>query len=359
MCGGVTVSGKEAVCMTESKIVGIVGADARALGFTERLIDAGHTVVGTDPDEDARESLAERYDVPVTESLDEMLAYPLDCVIIATPNRYHLEPTRKVLRAGYDVLLEKPLAHTLDVAESIGEVNARAESECYVAFHLRCCQAAVALRKAIQQGDLGEVYHTETTHLKPRGVPALGSWMTSRELSGGGALIDDGVHVLDFLQFVVGFSGIERVSGVTRQKFDPAEYETTTMFGEPGTRKRSDVEDSATVLIRMSDGASINLEVHWAANLPRREETRVYGTRGGALVDHWNRRLVLYEPTAEGAIDATEVEMAPDSWELDQRMLQAFLEGPDASTMELATVEEALRIQRIVDEVYANLQIVA
>ena len=88
-----------------------------------------------------------------------------------------------------------------------------------VGFHNRFCAAADLFTEFDDRGRFGEIQHVEANYRRRRGIPGLGSWFTTRELSGGGALVDIGVHALDFALYLLEFPKVTDVSGVTRTAF--------------------------------------------------------------------------------------------------------------------------------------------
>lgn len=338
--------------MDGKKIVGLVGLGQRAYDFAPILLSKDITVVATDVNESARNAFNDEFDAVVVPSLSELLEYPLDCGIVTTPNRYHLKPTSQLLNDGCPVLLEKPLAHSMESSKSISDACEDADEDCYVTYFHRCAEPARVLRSKIRNGELGEIYHIEARYTKSRGIPALGGWRTSRKVSGGGALIDIGSHALDLAQFLLGFPDVDRISGEIRQKFNPEDYNIEEMYGEPGTRKRSDVEDSATALITFTDGKSITLESHWAVNQPTQCKFRLYGTEKGALIDFIERDVSLFE--YDDRLDRNTIDFADESWRATDTMIDEFVYGASERRHSLATIPEALQTQRIIRDVYST-----
>ena len=118
----------------------------------------------------------------------------ITAVAVATPNVYHKETAIAALRAGKDVLLEKPMAMSRAECDEIVEVIAETGKLLQVGFVSRCAPAAVAVRDLLASGRLGRIYHAKATLCRQRGIPGLGRWFTTRSMSGGGVLVDVGVH---------------------------------------------------------------------------------------------------------------------------------------------------------------------
>jgi predicted dehydrogenase len=354
--------------MVSDPAVGIYGLRGSGRHYATVLDDGGLPVIGADPDEDIRRSFEEEFDGVVTDSLESLLEMPLDGLIVATPNRYRLEPIQTATSAGLPVLAHKPLAHDFDAAREIQERLDGTSGTCYVGFRHRCGSVVQTLRQAIDEGAYGEIYHIETTYGRPFGLPAVGSWKTSRDLSGGGALLDLGSLMIDTGQYLLGTPRIGRVAGVVRQNYDPHQQPSLYQMGKPSSRKRSDVEDSGTALVAFEGGVSLSVDAHYTWHHPRREEIRVFGDEGAAVVGFETETYVEYEQdiAAEETIDTTEESWWRDTYQRSERDVEvedwvgdtqtgrvdAFLDAIDGRETTLATVAEGVLVQDIIERVY-------
>lgn len=339
--------------------IGIVGLGSIGRMHARHLDDHAREwdcelVGGADVAPSARERFAETYDCE-TFADPTPLYDRCDAVIVATPNRHHESVATGALEAGLDVLVEKPLAHSLESAERIVEAAETADGVCMVGFQSRFSPAASVLDGYLDRGRLGDVYHVEARYLRRRGVPGLGSWFTDRELAGGGALIDVGVHVLDLGLHFLGFPAVEEVSSVARSQFGGRDdYTYLHMWGEDGTGD-FEVEDSVSGFVRCAAGRTLSLEVAWAANRPPAAELVIRGTDGGARIGLHDGDLTLYESPAIGRDHhaTTQVETADGDAHVEEkrRFLAAARAGepPDRNT-----VAQALAVQRVVTALYQS-----
>lgn len=217
--------------------------------------------------------IAERYGSG-TELIDKA---GCDVVSVAVPNKLHKELTIRALRSGAHVLCEKPMAMNADEArEMLAEADA-AKRRIMINFSYRFTAQAQALKARVDSGDLGEAYYARTSWLRRRGMPGFGGWFGTKELAGGGPLIDLGVHRVDLALWFMGYPEPEWVMGAT---YDPIATEIARK-----EKKTYSVEDLATGFIRFKDGATMSVEASWAANIKENElmETRVLGTKGGLV----------------------------------------------------------------------------
>ena len=206
-----------------------------------------------------------------------LAAGELDVVSICTPNKFHKALTLAALEAGCHVLCEKPMA--LNAAEGRVMLTAakNAGKRLMINFSYRFSAASRGLKAQVDSGMFGEFYFGHTVWHRRRGIPGFGGWFGDKALSGGGPLIDLGVHRLDLALWLMGYPKPTWVLGSTH---DPIARDLAAKSG-----KTFDIEDLASALIRFDSGATLVLEASWAANIQEAElmETRLLGTRAGLL----------------------------------------------------------------------------
>jgi predicted dehydrogenase len=339
--------------------VGIVGLGnigrMHAYHLVERGADWGCELVGgMDVAGEARERFEDSHDAPAFADAGTLYER-CDAVLVTTPNRFHEEYATGALAAGLDVLLEKPLAHTLESAERIAAAAAEAEGFCMTGFQSRFAPAVEVLRGYQEEGRLGETYHVEANYLRRRGIPGLGSWFTDRGLAGGGALIDVGVHPLDLGLWFLGFPEVREVSGTARSQFGGRDdYTYLRMWGEDGDGA-FDVDDSVTALVRCAGGRTLSLEVAWAANRDPDHDVVVRGTGGGATVDPTTGDLRFHESAMVGDDHHADTEVETRDADAHVREKCRFVEAVrTGEPPERNTVEQALTVQRVVDAIYRS-----
>jgi predicted dehydrogenase len=215
-------------------------------------------------------------------SYDEMLADPeLHAVVVSLPNALHFPASLQALQSGKHVLCEKP--PTLNAAQmrQLHEESQQRGLVYYFGRQMRFSGAMQTAKRAITDRRLGEIYFARSKWVRARGTPGgIDGWFTDRARSGGGALIDLGVHAIDAAWYLIGSPKPRTVSAQTYQKFP--QLVRAPIF---------DVEDSAYGMIRFENGATLQFEVSWAGNLTddiplgkhgERElfSTIVYGPKG-------------------------------------------------------------------------------
>ncbi|MGW9112113.1 Gfo/Idh/MocA family protein [Microbacterium sp. NPDC055683] len=248
-------------------------------------------------EDDVRAELSAQYDVEAGYAdWEELVARgDLDVISVAVPTFLHAPISVAALRAGAHVLCEKPIART--AAEGMAMVEAARESGriLEVTFNHRRRGDIEAIRAAVVDGTIGRPYHARAMWLRRSGIPALGSWFTNAEMSGGGPLVDLGVHVLDWTLHLMGEPRVTAVSAVTHAELGPRGLGGSGGV-KHGTGSAYEVEDLATVLLRLEGGGSIVLETSWASHRATPDEFGItlYGTDGGADLS-----VIDYAPAGE------------------------------------------------------------
>lgn len=214
----------------------------------------------------------------------------LDAVSVCLPNFLHRPVSLDCLQAGKHIICEKPLAITGADAQAIADAAVAANKKCMVAQVNRFRPDSIHLRNLIASGELGRPYYAHTGWLRKRGIPGYGGWFTTKELSGGGPLIDIGVHLLDIAWWLCGCPKPISATGVTYAEFGPR----GKGLGGWGQKAEGtfDVEDLAVAFLRFENGLTVNLEVSWAIHNERdRQWCQIFGTEGGC---DWGNEANVY-----------------------------------------------------------------
>ncbi|WP_135552789.1 Gfo/Idh/MocA family protein [Paenibacillus cymbidii] len=233
------------------------------------------------------EARAKEYDIPhLFKSPEELIASDIvDAVSICVPNQFHAPLTVQALEAGKHVLLEKPMAIGLEAAKQIMRAKAASDKTLMISHQMRWEHAAQIVKKQVEAGELGKIYTAKTGWYRRKGIPGWGTWFTQMSQSGGGPLIDIGVHMLDLALYLMGNPKPVSVFGSTYAEFGPRKRGIGT-WGTPNWNGIYDVEDLATALIKMEDGSSLTLEVSWAVHMDTDSTPFIHlmGTEGGAAL---------------------------------------------------------------------------
>ena len=336
--------------------VGIVGLGGIGSHHATKLTERGANLVGgMDIDADARTRFHEEFDRHAYEDEDDLYD-DCDAVLITTPNRFHEEYATSALSAGLDVLLEKPLAHSLESAERIAAAAREADGFCMVGFNNRFAEPVQVIKHYQDEGRFGETTHVEANYVRRRGVPGRGSWFTSAEIAGGGSLIDIGVHAIDLALYFLDHPEVVEVSGETRSEFGGRDdYAFVRMWGDDAGPEGFDVDDSASAFLRDADGNTVSLEVAWATNRPQTDEFVVRGTEAGATFDRGSDDLTVHEAAVGGGHHVSDASVETREGDSHAAEQATFLEAVAAGEAPaINTVEEGLRVQRVIDAIYRS-----
>jgi len=347
--------------------VGIVGLGTHGTNHAEILTQMGHEVYGADTNPKSRRQFQKRFDTTTFDSPSDLFQSGIDAAIISTPNKFHEPAATEAMNAGLDVLLEKPLAHTLESAERMHDVAMETGNICMVGFHHRYRNICQLVKEYIEKGFFGEITHIDAKFIRRRGVPGRGTWYTSSDIAGGGAMTDIGAHLMDLLLFFNGWSEIEEVLATRRSDFGQhGDYAYIHMWGEDDRGKMYDVEDSVTAACKFENGMTANIEVAWAANTKSSHTYMLRGTEAGAHMDIVEPHLEEVEAVREShnQLDLFEARKATVDHYVDSEVivpdndpyadeLETFIEavvGDERPAM--TNVDEALQVQRAIDRIY-------
>jgi predicted dehydrogenase len=318
-----------------------------------------HCIAG--PDTDRCRAVAKEYGVPrVVADYRAMLAMPeIDAISICVPNLYHRSIAVDALNAGKHVLCEKPLAINAPEAQQIVDAARANRRLLMVAFNNRFAANVRALKAVVDEGTLGPIHYAKATWLRRHGIPGFGGWFTTKSISGGGPLIDIGVHMLDLALYMMGYPEPFAVTGFTYDVFgrrglgahpgwEATDLQVTNTF---------DVEDLAVGIIRLAGGASLMVEASWAGHQEREDEIdiQLFGRDGGARIS-----MPDYQKTDSvrvyTEIDGETADFAPDfvlgddyAYEV-RHFVECIREGKES----LAPGEQGVTLMRIIDALYES-----
>ena len=221
-----------------------------------------------------------------TDYRDLIAREDIDCVDICTPNYLHSEIAVAAFAHGKNVFSEKPDAVSPEKAIAMKEAAEKAGKLLMVMRNNRFADASAYMKKYIEAGRMGEIYAGRCAWQRRRGIPGKGGWFTTKAQSGGGPLIDLGVHMIDLAVWLMGNPRPVAVSGNTFCKFATSDVSDSvnSNFGDKKAGGTFDVEDLAMGMIRFDNGAVLQIEFSWASNV--KEEHRfveLRGTKAGML----------------------------------------------------------------------------
>ena len=211
----------------------------------------------------------------------------IDAVDICTPNYLHSEIAVAAFAAGKHVFCEKPDAVSPDKAIAMRDAAEKAGKTLMVMRNNRFTDPSVYAKRFIDEGKMGDIYAGRCGWQRRRGIPGKGGWFTTKAQSGGGPLIDLGVHMIDLAIWLMGNPTPVAVTGATFNKFagNDTSDSVNSQFGDAKADGTFDVEDLAMGAIRFDNGAILQIEFSWASNV--KEECRFVELRGSKAGLKW------------------------------------------------------------------------
>jgi predicted dehydrogenase len=206
----------------------------------------------------------------------------LDAVSLCTWNNTHAEISIAALQAGKHVLVEKPLCLSVEEALRIQEEVCKSGKTFQVGFVRRYDTNAQLLRTFVENGDFGNIYYAKASCIRRLGNP--GGWFSDVDRSGGGPLIDIGVHVIDICWYLMGKPKVQSISGNTYRKLGNRAHIQNLSFYQASDydADKNTVEDMANALIRFENGASLLVDVSFTLHAMKDETmVKLFGEKGG------------------------------------------------------------------------------
>ena len=298
-------------------------------------------------------------DAKVYEDYKELLKdKTIDIVHVCTPNKEHSFITVDALEAGKHVYCEKPMAKTYKEGVAMLEAAKRTGKKLTIGYQNRHTPQALYVKKACDDGVLGDMYYANALALRRRAVPTWGVFLNEEE-QGGGPLIDIGTHALDLTLWCMNNYKPKMVVGTKYRKL--ADQTNTGNIWGDWDPKQYTVEDSAFGFIVMENGATIVLESSWAINMLDTQEAcfRICGTGAGADICNNKARIngVRYgrqyveEPNLEagGVAFYDGAESTPSVLDMAQ-----WMDCVRNDTDPCVLPEQALCITRILEAIYES-----
>ena len=282
----------------------------------------------------------------------------LDAIDICTPNLYHSEIAVAALEHGLNVFCEKPDAVSVKECIRMKEAAEKSGKVLMVMRNNRYRSSSAFLKSYIKDGKMGEIYAGRCGWLRRRGIPGRGGWFTTKALSGGGPLIDLGVHMIDLSIWLMGNPKPVAVSGCTYRKFADSQISDSvnSAYGDQVEDGIFDVEDLAMGMIRFDNGACLQIEFSWASNVEKEEYfVELRGTKSGSkwstssglklFTEEYGKTVdVLPQPSGSG--------VAPHEGNL-RHFADVLLRGAEP----MFTPDQGLDMIRILEAMYRSAEL--
>jgi predicted dehydrogenase len=283
-----------------------------------------------DLNQKAKQEFAEKYEITAAESIDVILAAKPDAVSICTPPGTHFELAGTFVKAGIPVLCEKPLAATLKQAEALAKEVDGSDVPFMVGFCHRWHPAIIKLKELMDSGKLGQTIFIRNVFSGAMNL--AGDHRANIELSGGGTLIDTCSHSIDLFRHLAGeIDGVVAAAETVAQDIAVEDFANLTLRSG---KIHGDIFACHSVGVGMA-----NLEVH--------------GTNGMAVVTYFSAD----EPDLKHRLVGDEKWTEVDCSDLPDRFageVAAFIESIKGEANQMCTVEDGLRVSKVIDNAYKS-----
>lgn len=321
--------------------------------------DKYEIVAVCDINEEAARKTAKEQAIPnyYTDAETMLKIHKPDVVSVCVPNVLHKQYTMLALSYGANVLCEKPLAYKYRDAKEMFDLAARNGRLLMTCQSLRFLPERLAAMEKIKQGEVGDIYYAEVSRIRRRGIPTWGKFHL-KEFSGGGALLDIGVHGLDSVIWLMGNKKCRSVkadmlkvhadelgsaiaSGALKNNVSASAFRPDEM----------DVESFASGHVSFADGATLSFTVAWAANLREENNIILVGKKSG--IDIENRKIY------SGAQDVSDLTVTPNGFQKEPFyghfcLVENLCDVLDGKAELFVTPEETLNVTAIIEAAYLS-----
>lgn len=335
---------------------GIIGAGGIAQSSCREIAahPQGEIVAICDSHKRRLEQLGARHGVTrlFADSKELLALADVDAVYIAVPNAFHAPLAEAALDAGKHVILEKPFALNLHEASAVAAAVKRSGKLFMLGMNQRFTPGAQRIKSLVKAGALGEIYHAKAYWMRRSGIPRLGTWFGNKQLSGGGSLLDIGVHVMDLALYLMDNFEPEAVSGATYTRFGQRGLGEGGWGISDSEGLEFDVDDFATAIIKLAGGASLGLDVSWALHQsqPNLLNVSLYGSDGGASV----YPAELYRFGKDGGDYHVIQNPAAEPVYTHTSRFHNFINAILGDEAPCVTMKQALAVQSIIDAIYES-----
>ena len=302
-----------------------------------------------------KEKYPELIDQVITDYKIALADPEVEAVWVLTPNYAHYTVAMDAMRAGKHVFVEKPITVNYKLSCEMAAEAAKQNRILNIGVCNRYHKSVEKIHDMIADGKLGKVYHVYCSFRAFRSIPGLGGAFTTKKESGGGALIDWGVHFLDLILYALGGAKLETVTCDTYSEMakDMKAYKYTSMWAEDTAdieNGTNDVDDFVTGYVR-TDKASISINGAWAQNINVNEMfVDFLGDKGGIRLDYGSLFTFWNAATLEGTREEYDI---PNMYLCED---QAFFNSIKTGVKDKNNIENILESAKLLDELYKSAE---
>lgn len=207
--------------------------------------------------------------VPVYTNVNAIINAKPDLVLIATPNKFHIEYAELFLKNNISILIEKPICLNLAEYHRLNNLVKNSSAICFPSSASKFREDIFYLTNLLSNGEYGPINSLQLEWVRSSGIPKPGSWFTEKSLAGGGVGYDLGWHVLDVGYSLLDYPEVASAIGIASSNFINAESSTEATWRNDSslTEKLAiSVEDQFTGFIKTVNNVGISLKVAWASH---------------------------------------------------------------------------------------------
>ncbi len=280
----------------------------------------------------------------------------VDAVYVLTPNYSHYEVTMAALKAHKHVFCEKPITVNYDLSVEMAKEAEKQGKILNIGVCNRYNKSIEMLEQLNREGRFGNIYHVYCSFRNFRSIPGLGGAFTTKEKSGGGVLIDWGIHFLDLILYVLGGAKINNVTcdAYCELAKDMKSYKYESMWAEDTSDMENgtnNVDDLITGYIR-TDKASISFNGAWAQNINKEEMFIDFmGDKAGARLTYGGKFEIYDGETLQTVVPEYDI---PDMFLCES---EAFAQSINTGEKTRTNIVNILESMKLLDTLYASADI--
>lgn len=316
------------------------------------------------------EQTAKRHGIPnwYTDAEEMLQKERPDLVSVCTPNALHKKMTMLALSYGAHVACEKPIAFTYADAKEMFDYAREKGRVLFACQVVRYNQEYQFAREMMEEGVLGDVYFSEFSLIRRRGVPKWGAFHR-KAANGGGVLCDLGVHMIDAALWVMGGPRFVSISGTASSHIARHEEGVLSSLAESGapagvfnarpySPEEFEVEEFAAGNIRLDNGCCINFKTSWAVNLPPEYSMSFAGSKAGLLLPDMELLSTMgkYQTNIKPRLFPEEARFAKEAFPGHSYLFENAVDHILTGSPLAVKPEETLNVAAIIDAFYLSAQ---
>jgi Predicted dehydrogenases and related proteins len=343
--------------MSKKLKIGIIGtggiSNAHMVGYNS--LENVEVAAACDINEKRVTEFGEKYNVKkLYTDFNEMLKLEeLDGVSICTWNNAHAAATIAALNAGKNVLCEKPMAMNAIEAQKMKDAADKSGKLLMIGFVKRFCVETIICKEYIEKGHIGDIYYAKASYLRRCGNP--GGWFADMKRSGGGPLIDLGVHVIDQVRYLMGKPKPVSVSAATFDKIGMRyNVKGIDRYKASDYTDYCDVEDMATAFIRFDNGAILAVDASFSLNIKEDSgNLELFGAKAGAKLEP---KLEIYSEMENYLVDISPRYHKAENYfdSIFTNEIKHFTDCIANGTECISPAQDGIELMKILDAAYSS-----